>query len=96
MAKRKQKADRSQAEADGRAQPLKFRPLYSQVREALMSGQPPIKGARRLLVEAGIYMLEFLNLAEPAAAGDHEGVLAVAPLKVTGATGSPVNPIFIT
>ena len=25
----------------------------------------------------------------------YEGVLAVAPLKVTGATGSPINPIFI-
>ena len=49
-----------------------------------------------LLVEAGIYMLEFLDLSGPAANGDHEGVLAVAPLKVTGATGSPVNPIFIT
>ncbi len=49
-----------------------------------------------LLVDHGIYMLEFLNLAEPAADGNYEGVLAVAPLKVTGATGSPVNPIFIT
>ena len=50
---------------------------------------------RILLVDHGIYMLEFLNLAEPAADGVHEGVLAVGPLKVTGATGSPVNPIFI-
>jgi kynurenine formamidase len=48
-----------------------------------------------LLVDHGIYMLEFLNLAEPVAAGIYEGILAVGPLKVTGATGSPVNPIFI-
>lgn len=48
-----------------------------------------------LLVEHGIYMLEFLNLVEPAVDGIYEGVLAVGPLKVTGATGSPVNPIFI-
>ena len=35
------------------------------------------------------------NLAEAAAAGVHEGILAVGPLKVTGATGSPINPILI-
>ena len=51
--------------------------------------------SRALLVEAGIYMIEFNNLAEPAADQAYEGILAVAPLKVTGATGSPVNPIFI-
>ena len=49
-----------------------------------------------LLVDHGIYMLEFIDLSGPAADGNYEGVLAVAPLKVTGATGSPVNPIFIT
>jgi kynurenine formamidase len=48
-----------------------------------------------LLVNAGIYLLEFLNLAEPAADEVYEGLLTVAPLKVTGATGSPINPIFI-
>ncbi len=48
-----------------------------------------------LLVNAGIYMLEFLNLIEPANDGAYEGIITVAPLKVTGATGSPINPIFI-
>jgi kynurenine formamidase len=48
-----------------------------------------------LLVDHGIYMLEFLNLVEPARDEVYEGILAVAPLKVTGATGSPINPIFI-
>lgn len=48
-----------------------------------------------LLVNAGIYMLEFLNLAEPAADGAYEGLLTVGPLKVTGATGSPINPVFV-
>jgi kynurenine formamidase len=48
-----------------------------------------------LLVRHGIYMLEFLNLAGPAADECWEGLLTVAPLKVTGATGSPINPIFI-
>lgn len=48
-----------------------------------------------LLVRRGIYMLEFLDLSAPAAEESWEGLLAVAPLKVTGATGSPVNPIFV-
>lgn len=48
-----------------------------------------------LLVQAGIYMLEHLDLRAAAADGSHEGVIAIAPLKVTGATGSPINPIFI-
>jgi kynurenine formamidase len=48
-----------------------------------------------LLVNAGIYLLEFINLLEPAQDQAYEGVITVAPLKVTGATGSPINPIFI-
>ncbi len=50
---------------------------------------------RTLLVECGIYLIEFLDLAAPAADQAYEGLLAVCPLKVTGATGSPVNPVFI-
>ena len=41
-------------------------------------------------MNAGIYLLEFLNLVEPAKDGAYEGILTVAPLKVTGATGSPL------
>ena len=48
-----------------------------------------------LLVRAGIYMLEHLDLAAAAADGSYEGIIAVSPLKVTGATGSPINPVFI-
>jgi hypothetical protein len=40
-------------------------------------------------------MLEFLNLVDLARDEVYEGVITVAPLKVTGATGSPINPIFI-
>lgn len=50
---------------------------------------------RALLVDAGIYLAEYINLVEPAADEAYEGLLTVAPLKVTGATGSPVNPIFV-
>jgi kynurenine formamidase len=49
-----------------------------------------------LLVRRGIYMLEFLDLSAPAADEAWEGLLAVAPLKVTGATGSPINPIYVS
>ena len=52
-------------------------------------------GHKVLLVDHGIYLLEFLNLIEPANDGVYEGMLSVGPLKVTGATGSPINPIFI-
>jgi hypothetical protein len=40
-------------------------------------------------------MLEFLNLAELAADECYTGLLSVAPLQVTGATGSPINPVFV-
>ena len=48
-----------------------------------------------LLVERGIYMLEFLNLKALADDETYEGLITVAPLKVTGATGSPINPVVI-
>jgi kynurenine formamidase len=48
-----------------------------------------------LLVEHGIYIMEFLDLSAPAADECYEGLIAVGPLKVTGATGSPVNPILV-
>ncbi len=51
---------------------------------------------KELLVRRGIYLLEFLDLSKPAADESWEGLLTVAPLKVTGATGSPINPIFVT
>jgi len=49
-----------------------------------------------LLVRGGIYMMEHLNLGPAARDGNLEGIISVSPLKVTGATGSPINPIFIS
>jgi kynurenine formamidase len=51
---------------------------------------------KALLVRRGIYLMEYLDLSGPAADQSWEGIIAVAPLKVTGATGSPINPIFIS
>jgi kynurenine formamidase len=48
-----------------------------------------------LLVRAGIPIIENLNLEELAGAGVHEFAFVCLPLKMRGATGSPVRPIAI-
>ncbi len=48
-----------------------------------------------LLVRAGIPIIENLNLEELAAANVYEFVFVCLPLKMRGATGSPVRPIAI-
>ena len=48
-----------------------------------------------LLVRAGILIFENLMLDGLAAAGAHEFVFVSAPIKLTGATGSPTRPIAI-
>lgn len=48
-----------------------------------------------MLVDHGINLVEFLDLSAPVRDGNYEGMLVLGPLKVTGATGSPVNPVFI-
>jgi len=54
-----------------------------------------IPGHLILLVRAGIPIIENLNLEELAAANAHEFVFVCLPLKMRGATGSPVRPIAI-
>jgi kynurenine formamidase len=49
-----------------------------------------------LLVRAGIPIIENLNLEELAAAKVYEFAFVCLPLKMRGATGSPVRPIAIT
>lgn len=48
---------------------------------------------RVLLVEAGIYIIEHLNLEEAAAEGLTEFVFVMAPLRIVGGTGSPIRPL---
>jgi len=48
-----------------------------------------------LLVRRGIYLLEHLVLADLARDGVSEFLLVCAPLPITGASGSPVNPVAI-
>ena len=48
-----------------------------------------------LLVEKGIHIIECLNLEELARAGVHEFLFIAAPLKIRGATASPIRPIAV-
>lgn len=50
---------------------------------------------RILLVEAGIYLMEALDLEELSTAGWAEFTFMLAPLKLLGATGSPVRPLAV-
>ncbi len=62
-----------------------------------VEAMPPMDHSvhRFLLVRSGITHVENLNLDELAADGCYEFLLIIAPLKLTGATGSWVNPIAI-
>ncbi len=62
-----------------------------------VEAMPPMNHSvhRFLLVHNGITHVENLNLDELAAAGCYEFLLIIAPLKLTGATGSWVNPLAI-
>ena len=66
---------------------------------ALAPPDPELKvslpGHLILLVRAGIPIIENLNLEELAAAKVYEFVFVCLPLKMRGATGSPVRPIAI-
>lgn len=48
-----------------------------------------------LLVESGIHIIECLNLEQLAAEGVHESVFVAAPLRIPGATGSPIRPVAL-
>jgi kynurenine formamidase len=58
-------------------------------------GHAVLPAHRVLLVEHGIHIIESLALEELAADGVHEFVFVLSPLKLVGATGSPVRPIAI-
>ena len=62
-----------------------------------VEAMPPMDHSvhRFTLVHNGITHVENLNLDDLAAAGCYEFLLIIAPLKLTGATGSWVNPIAI-
>ena len=50
---------------------------------------------QKFLVENGIYIIENMRLEELIEAGVYEFAFAVGPLKLKGATGSPIRPFAI-
>jgi kynurenine formamidase len=48
-----------------------------------------------LLARRGVYIIENLALDELASSGQHRFDLICAPLKLVGATGSPVRPLAV-
>ncbi len=59
-------------------------------------GHSLLPAHRVLLVEAGIYIIEALDLDELAASESFEFTFVLAPLRLVGATGSPVRPLAVT
>jgi kynurenine formamidase len=59
------------------------------------SPSPAMEVHIHLLVESGIHIIECLNLEELAAEGVREFLFVAAPLKIRGATGSPIRPFAL-
>lgn len=59
------------------------------------AGHTALPAHRVLLVEEGILIIETLDLERLAADAVHEFLLVVAPLRLVGATGSPVRPLAV-
>ena len=55
---------------------------------------PPLH--RALIRDLGVYLLELLILAAPAADGVRTGLFVIAPLAISRGVGSPLNPLLIT
>jgi kynurenine formamidase len=52
-----------------------------------------LPGHSHFLAEAGVPMIELVNLEELSKDGLHEFCLVLAPIKLRGATGAPVRPL---
>ena len=66
---------------------------YEQIRPGVGHNLLPVH--RILLVEHGIHIVENLNLDELARDKVYEFLFMVSPLKMIGATGSPVRPVAV-
>lgn len=58
-------------------------------------GQSVLPAHVALLVEFGVHIVEVLDLEELARDGVHEFAFVALPLKLVGATGSPIRPIAL-
>lgn len=66
---------------------------YEQIKPGIGHSLLPVH--RLLLVEHGIHIIEVMNLTELAVNGIHEFMFILAPLNITGGTGSPVRPLAV-
>jgi kynurenine formamidase len=58
-------------------------------------GHAVLPAHRILLVEAGIHIIEVMDLSRLAASDVSEFIFVATPLKLVGATGSPIRPIAL-
>lgn len=58
-------------------------------------GHATLPAHRILLVESGIHIIETMDLESLAEAQVHEFLFILSPLKLVGATGSPVRPLAV-
>lgn len=58
-------------------------------------GEHPLEVHAELLVRSGIFIMESLNLVELAARRAYSFQFIALPLRIAGATGSPINPVAI-
>lgn len=66
---------------------------FEQIRPG--AGHSVLPVHRVLLVEAGIHIIEHLDLEEASAQGLTEFVFVMAPLRIVGGTGSPIRPVAV-
>ncbi len=66
---------------------------YEQIKPSVGHRLLPVH--RLLLIERGIHIIEVMNLTELAADWVYEFVFVLAPLNITGGTGSPVRPLAV-
>jgi kynurenine formamidase len=66
---------------------------YEQIRPG--KGHSILPVHRVLLVDAGIHIIEHLNLEEASRQGLTEFVFVMAPLRIAGGTGSPIRPVAV-
>jgi kynurenine formamidase len=59
------------------------------------AGHATLPAHRVLLVEAGVNIVETMDLESLAADGVHEFTIVLVPLRLVGATGSPVRPLAL-
>lgn len=58
-------------------------------------GDVPLEVHAILIPQYGIHIFEMMDLRELAESGVHEFLFVAAPLRIRGATGSPINPLAI-